>query len=387
MLSPAAVADKAQRIYSRAITAWLEGDTTFFPHRIRCDLSLPETQSELIRQVDLLRSESKEARGFGYSITWEEKAKRQYGRNHYPVAITIDSLDDLVKLIRKSTELRTLQSCVDRVRSVFPQLNEWISKNWQRLLDVELQLNDLLAVTRFMIDHPRPDCFTRELPLAVSTKLVERNRQLLGAWFDRLLPDGAIDYGVTRSFEQRYGFRYARQHLLVRFLDPELASEVGCPWLELSLPTDEIAKLPIRDARVFVVENKVNLVNLLTLPQTPRGIALGGLGYAVRALEAVPWLAHQRLYYWGDLDLDGFAILSAMRHHFPHTQSLFMDLATLEQHLALAVAVANQPKVEPDNLTDQELAAFRLCQTKNLRLEQEHIPQALVNQRFVELQL
>jgi len=385
MISPQAIAIKAERVYDRAITAWLDGDTTFFPYRMKCDLSLPESQSELIQQVELLRNESKEARGFGYSITWEEKAKRQYGRNRYPVAISFESLEDLVKLIRKATEFRTLQGCVEKVRSAFPQLNAWISRNWPRLLENESQLDQLLAVTQFMVDHPHPDCFTRELPLAISTKLVEQNRRLLSAWFDRLLPEGAIDYGATRSFEQKYGFRFARPHLMVRFLDAELATEVGSPWLELSLPADDIANLPIRDARVFVVENKVNLVNLLTLPQTPRGIALGGLGYAVCALESVPWLAHQSLYYWGDMDLDGFAILSAIRYRFPQTQSLFMDIATLEQHLALAVTVSNQDKTEPDNLTALELAAYQLCKFQNLRLEQEHIPQSLVNQRFVEL--
>jgi len=77
MISPQAIAIKAERVYDRAITAWLEADTTFFPYRMKCDLSLPESQSELIQQVELLRNESKEARGFGYSITWEEKAKRQ----------------------------------------------------------------------------------------------------------------------------------------------------------------------------------------------------------------------------------------------------------------------------------------------------------------------
>ena len=387
MISPQAIASKAERVYERAISAWLEADETFFPYRLKCDLSLPDSQSELIQQVETLRKESKENRGFGYSITWEEKAKRQYGRNRYPVAICFDSLEDLVKLVRKSTEFRTLQNCVEKVRRAFPQLNEWIAKNWQRLLEVESQLDQLLAVVQYMIDHPRPDCFTRELPLAISTKLIEQHRRLLSSWFDRLLPEGAIDFGVTRSFEQKYGFRFARPHLMVRFLDAELAREVGSPWLELSLPVDEIAKLPMRDAFVFVVENKVNLVNLLTLPHTPRGLALGGLGYAVCSLESVSWLAQQTLYYWGDMDLDGFAILSAIRYRFPQTRSLFMDIATLEQHIALAVSVSNQDKPEPDNLTSAELAAFQLCKAKNLRLEQEHISQALVNQRFVELQL
>lgn len=386
MITPQEITEKANRVYSRAIAAWLASDASFFPYRMPCDLSVPESQSELIRQVDLLRSQSKEVRGWGYSIAWEEKAKRLYGKNSYPVAITVESMEDLLNLVRKVTEFRSLRSCVERVRSRFPKLNDWVTKNWQKLLLAESQLDALLAVAQFMIDHPRPDCFTRELPLSISTKLIERNKSLLSAWFDALLPEGAIDFGSTRSFEQRYGFRYARQHLLVRFLDADLAREIGSPWMELSLPATEVARLPVESARVFVVENKVNL---LTLPKTFRSLALGGIGYGVTSLFDIPWLSNQSLYYWGDLDLDGFGILASLRHRFPKTQSLFMDLETLEQHRSLAIPIVNRSPtdaIEPIELTESERAAYRICKSQHLRFEQEHIPQVSVNQRFVALE-
>lgn len=385
MISPQEIVEKAQRVYPRAISAWLANDDTFFPYRMPCDLSLPASQSELIRQVDLLRSESKEVRGSGYSIAWEEKAKRLYGKNHYPAAISIESLEDLVRLVRKVTEFRSLQDCVEQVRRQFPKLNDWISKNWQKLLLVAEHLNELLAVTQFMMDQPRPDCFARELPLSISTKLIERQKSLLSAWFDLLLPEQAIDYGSTRSFEQRYGFRYARQHLLIRLLDANLATELGCPWTELSLPAADLDRLPIECARVFVVENKVNL---LTLPKTARSIALGGVGHGITMLFDVSWLPNQQLYYWGDLDTDGFEILASLRHRFPNTQSLFMDLETLQNHRELAITIANRRHdnaTEPPELTESERAAYRICKAENLRIEQEHIAQSAVNQWFDQL--
>ncbi|MDX1930228.1 MAG: DUF2220 family protein [Pirellulaceae bacterium] len=385
MLSPQEIVEKAQRVYPRAISAWLANDETFFPYRMPCDLSMPASQSELIRQVDLLRNESKEVKGSGYSITWEEKAKRLYGRNHYPVAISIESLEDLVKLVRKLTEFRSLQTCVEQVRHQFPKLNDWTTRNWQKLLLVAEHLNELLTVTQFMIEHPRPDCFTRELPLSISSKLIERHKSLLSAWFDALLPVQAIDYGSTRSFEQRYGFRYARQHLLIRFLDLHLAAEVGCPWTELSLPVADLDRLSIQSARVFVVENKVNL---LTLPKTMRGIALGGVGHGITMLFDISWLPHQELYYWGDLDTDGFEILASLRHRFPNTQSLFMDLETLQRHRELAITITNrrpENATEPPELTESERAAYRICKAEHLRIEQEHIAQSAVNQWFDQL--
>jgi hypothetical protein len=380
MIGPDEIIQKANRIYAKAISAWLANDHSFFPYRIPCDLSLPASQSDLILQVEQLRNESKEAKGFGYSVSWEEKAKRLYGKNSYPVAITIDALEDLVKLSRKVTEFRTLQRCVDQVRCQFPELSDWILKHWQRLLLVEGQLEELLAVTQFMMSNPRPNCFTRELPLSISTKLIERHKSLLSSWFDTLLPEGAIDYGSTRSFEQRYGFRYARQHLIVRFLDADLASELGCPWDEFSLPETDLAQLPVESTRVFIVENKVNL---LTLPKCARGIALGGVGNGITMFFDVAWLAKQNLYYWGDLDTEGLEILARLRHRFPNTQSLFMDFETLNQHRSLAIRLTNrraEDTSEPVELTESELAAYRVCKSENLRMEQEHIAQTLVNQ-------
>ena len=102
----------------------------------------------------------------------------------------------------------------------------------------------------------------------------------------------------------------------------------------------------------------------------------------------VPWLSNLPLFYWGDLDLDGFDILASLRHRFPQTRSLFMDVETLEKHHSIATSVVSRgsPEArEPAELTALELAAYRVCKSQNLRLEQEHIPQAMVNQRLFEL--
>ncbi|BFO23151.1 hypothetical protein SHKM778_95390 (plasmid) [Streptomyces sp. KM77-8] len=53
-----------------------------------------------------------------------------------------------------------------------------------------------------------------------------------------------------------------------------------------------------------------------------------GSGYAASLLRHLPWLADIDLWYWGDIDTHGFAILSRVRGHFPHTRSLLMDRHT-----------------------------------------------------------
>ena len=54
-----------------------------------------------------------------------------------------------------------------------------------------------------------------------------------------------------------------------------------------------------------------------------------GLGYGVQTLASVPWLQSKKLYYWGDIDTHGFAILHHSRAIFPEAQLFLMDRETL----------------------------------------------------------
>ncbi len=45
----------------------------------------------------------------------------------------------------------------------------------------------------------------------------------------------------------------------------------------------------------------------------------------VFGLAQAGWLARCQVYYWGDIDTHGFAILDQLRTHIPHARSLLMD--------------------------------------------------------------
>lgn len=177
-------------------------------------------------------------------------------------------------------------------------------------------------------------------------------------------------------FERRYGLRYAEQHLLVRFLDQQTQLDCGCPWPECSIPLRTMAAVSAIAVRVLVVENKVNL---LTLPQVKGALALGGLGNGVTDLRYFAWLSQCPIWYWGDLDVEGFAILSRLRTIFPQTRSLFMDYETLcRWRQPLATSGSGRSVATPTNLTPSEHATFVACAATNLRLEQERLPQSFV---------
>lgn len=380
MISPQQLIAKANRLYPKAIKAWLHDDLeSHFPCRISVNLQLAKGDvATAIREVDLLRQFAKETRGFGYSIHWERRQSRSLGLNDFPAGISIDTMDDLLRWINKESEWKRIQSAVAMLRSRQPRLNRWLceSVNWKSLLEVDAVLDDLLTVVEYFESNPRPDCFARELPLAISTKLIESHRRRLATWLDQLLPPHTIDtrYGFD-AFEARYGLRYARPHFLLRILDSDLQQEIGLPFDEVSLPAESLSELPVKDVCVVIVENKVNL---LTLPSIKRGLALGGIGNAVTQLSDVAWLHDNPIAYWGDLDADGFVILDRLRQRFPKTKSLLMDQATFQIHSELAIAGNGSVVRKLEYLTTEELAIYQqLCQT-NQRLEQERIPQSIV---------
>ncbi len=122
----------------------------------------------------------------------------------------------------------------------------------------------------------------------------------------------------------------------------------------------------------IIVENKVNL---LTLPFSPRAIGLGGLGDGAVLLRYLSWLNHMQIVYWGDLDTEGFEILSSLRAIFPHVRSFLMDLNTLSHLQHLAVPGTGRKPDMPPHLTEVEQQAYIYCRDENHRLEQERIPQ------------
>ena len=85
----------------------------------------------------------------------------------------------------------------------------------------------------------------------------------------------------------------------------------------------------------------------------------------------------RHITYWGDLDAAGFAILNAVRAHFPHTTSLLMDTATVTEFQHLAVPDPGDGSATLTHLTTEEQRAYRLLFTQGrLRIEQERIPSA-----------
>ena len=123
------------------------------------------------------------------------------------------------------------------------------------------------------------------------------------------------------------------------------------------------------------MENKEPAV---TWGDTAGLVVIHSLGNHLDVLGRLPWIRHDRCWYWGDLDRHGFTLLSRARTMIPQLESLLMTPGDIETYRPLGVEEKLDRYDQPDStLTPAEasaLAALQLTGGKYLRTEQERIP-------------
>lgn len=176
------------------------------------------------------------------------------------------------------------------------------------------------------------------------------------------------------GFEKRFGLRYDEPLIRFRWLDRSCS--LGEAITDATVPLSQFSAYAPQCQRVFVTENRVNF---MTFPECTGSLVIFGGGYAIDRLGSLLWLGKQPLYYWGDIDTHGFAILSRLKGYWEHTQSLLMDRNTLLAHEALWSEEPGKRRCMHDlpGLNAEELALYDDLRTDRLgehvRLEQERV--------------
>ncbi|MGI9303125.1 MAG: Wadjet anti-phage system protein JetD domain-containing protein [Gammaproteobacteria bacterium] len=381
MITPEQIRQKAQRKYREVLQAYVRGDE-LFPWPVRADRSATGNPAAVSRAIGELRTKSREGRGFGYDIRWEERRSRQFGRNPFPAAISIATREDFLKLIGKNEEFRRFAARIEQLRAEFPELGAWLEKNVGRIVKWEFCWAGLIEVLAYFREHPSPGVFARELPLAVDSKFVENHAAELRPLLELVLPPSAIDWDES-EFDRRFGLRPFEAMIRMRFLDAELQTACGVDTEELGLPVDQLRLVnwPVR--RVFIVENARCL---LTLPAIPGALGLFGHGYRVSNFRRLEWLENCEMFYWGDVDVQGFEILSDLRGHWPHTKSLLMNVE-LVSRFGDRLSGDGKPtrrRLEPA-LEADERQAWEWCHATKRRIEQERVPREFVDATITQV--
>ena len=319
-----------QRLWDRGelLRSRLPNAVSLFPLQLR--LKKPNSQ-ELSNQFEEVRHWISQLQQFDqrYLVEWKEVNHRQLGRNQIPDKIRVERAEDVFALLGQRRAVQQFDQLVEDTLSVFPELLPWLEKYPLVALEHAAEWHKVLAVLHWFRKYPHSKLYLRQLDIAsVDTKFIEQRRSLLAKLLDLILPAESINeqwLGVN-NFSLRYGLRDKPLRVRLRILDSNLAI---AGMTDLELPVEQIAKLHLPVKKVFVTENEINA---LAFPEQAESILLFGQGYALNVLGKIPWLSLQPLYYWGDIDTHGFAILNRLRYYFPHCESLLMDSATLLHH-------------------------------------------------------
>lgn len=204
------------------------------------------------------------------------------------------------------------------------------------------------------------------------TKFIERHNTLIGELLDIVIKE----YINTneKEFEKRYNLHYDEPTVRMRLLDKTLAKKFFYGLDDITIPVSQFLKLQIPISNVYIVENKVNF---LTFPPVANSVVIWGKGYGVVSIKESELLKNTELIYWGDLDAQGFEILSQFRGYFAHVKSMLMDKATFDKYFENDSGTPSKVNVEL-NLTTEEENLYQYIKANNYRLEQEKIPQRYV---------
>lgn len=310
----------------------------------------------------------------GLALQWREINSRQIGRNRLPSAVLFHDRDRALAYIGKRQAGRDFDRLQVQILESFPGLRDWLGRRALQALALKDQWPRLLAVLSWLLAHPRPGVYIRQLELpGVDTKFIEGHRKVLTELLDRVLDPAQVDDNARgiAGFDQRYGFRAKPPQIRFRLLDPALYLQgLG----DLQIPAEDFARLALPVERVFITENDING---LAFPDLPRALVVFGLGYGLDSLKNAGWLAGTTIHYWGDIDSHGFAMLDQLRSYFPHTRSLLMDRPTLLAHETLWGREPKPTRKPLLRLSADEQALYEdLCLDRfaeSLRLEQERI--------------
>lgn len=305
------------------------------PFPLRLALKAPAS-AELSERFDAVRAwiaelqqGARSAARPGYRLELREVMHRVIGANLVPREAWIDTLDDALALIGKQREAERFKALLARTAAGQPALLPWLAKRPLRALELAEDWPRLLAVVGWLQANPRPGIYLRQVDLPdVHSKFIEAHRGTLAELLDLALPASAIDTGSS-DFARRYGFRDKPARIRFRLLDTRHALPAAGAGSDIAITEDAFAGLDPAASRVFITENEINF---LAFPPLRDSMVIFGAGYGFDMLAATAWLHARTIYYWGDIDTHGFAILDQLRTRFPHARSVLMDRATLLAH-------------------------------------------------------
>jgi hypothetical protein len=291
------------------------------------------------------------------ALVFEERPTRRFGILRIPIALQPKDRKALYSCACLGEFMKTLtqmsKDCgEDQVARelLFANPTTWISQatHWK----------DLLRLAHWSLANADLRLYPREIMAQPHGKFYEEHCSIIEKIAEALAPG----HNVFTPRQKPYLVR-------MRFLDSGM-NRAGIPLMDFSATIEELANIALAPRRIVVLENEWTYLAFGNIPNT---IAIFGKGFAVRVLALIPWIQNAEIWYWGDLDAQGFQILNTLRSGLGHVKSFGMDFATLEHHRKLWSEAPHCPAQDLRHLTPEEMSVFEALRSQRIRLEQERI--------------
>jgi len=369
LLFPEHVKSKLARQYAAKHGDWLTGGGVW---PLAIPLGIPN-EKDARAHLDIMRNWLDawgDWRGSG-CLEWHERHWNTLGIQRLPKTLCLANAGQVADWLGEDERWKCAIDRYGRLVERWPTLRGTLPKHYEVLADYsEQDFTRLHILIAWLSDNPKSNLYPRQLPITgLDSKWLEKRMSLTLS-----LLSSIQGVGDTSDFFDCCGLRPIPRLVRMRILDPELRSCAG-GLSDLSAPADDLAILPLQIRCAIIVEN---LQTGLAFEELSGTVVLMGLGYDVEPIGQFGWLCGKPIFYWGDLDTHGFAILNRARAYQPQIASCLMDERTLLSHKAFwGVETKQHGAMELPNLTKEELDVYHGLKEQrwghSVRLEQERV--------------
>ncbi len=380
MITPKEIKEQCLKWWKEVLLSSVDS-VAYFPKEINrigkvSSKDILDKLSEYKQSIELLKSNSKENKKLGYNLIVAERQFEKIGKQPVPEKISIDSIEDYLRITEKEKEYQTFLKNELLIQNELPRLIEWIKNNPTKLIEHDTWI-DTLKVCKYFLANPKPGLYIRQLPIDIHTKYIWDNKTVITSLLNFLIPN-EIDKN-EKDFEKRFNLLSKEQLIRIRFLDTSKSPLQSIT--DISFTEKELKHYNFSIENVFIAEN---LMNFLTLPEIKNTIAIwSGGGFSISYLKNIEWIKDKQFYYWGDIDAQGFQILNQCRNYFPGTVAVMMDEETLNSFRFGEGKPATNQNLQW--LSESELKLYNHLRQNNIRLEQEKITQAFAEERIQKI--
>lgn len=356
MRMPKDVATLAQRKVQRDLKTLLIGEPVAFSVPLH-----PPTGQAIHADPDTAKAFIRAWEGHD-GVTFETRnlARWGLGTQQLPIRYEAASNAELISMAGYTPEFQRLTRSLNVLESVGSRRDVVDALPlWRDLPPTDIA--HARRVTQWFCTHPSSGILPRAVAVeGVHGKWIEQHRRLL----ERLL-------SIARGGDGDLGLGSVLPTIRLRF-----APGSGPAGLDdISIPSDTIG-MALSGAQeqveqILFLENKETFLSLT--PQPGTCLVFGG-GYRAHHSASLDAFDGKRLLYWGDLDLDGYQILDAVRSQRPNAESVLMGPETVTANLDIATPDRDFTPTALTRLTPEENKALDILITHgHLRIEQERI--------------